>query len=174
MQDITDQRQAGDASRESEARFRDMAEIAGDWFWETDRDLRFTHMSPHVRQLGVEPDFYIGRTYAEIHGKPPGAGHLVELIAMRARKAFSDIERPSQVAPGHWVRMSARPIYGANDQFMGYRGATTDITEYKIAEVSVRESEEKFAAFLRNRMWVWRCKIPMDGGYWSIRPLPTC
>ena len=35
----------------SERRFRDYAEAAADWFWETDADLRFTYMSENVERI---------------------------------------------------------------------------------------------------------------------------
>ena len=34
---------AGGVANDSESRFRDFAEIASDWFWETDEHLRFTY-----------------------------------------------------------------------------------------------------------------------------------
>ncbi len=34
------------AQRESEERFREFAQIAADWFWETDMKQVFTYLSP--------------------------------------------------------------------------------------------------------------------------------
>ena len=41
--DMTDRQNAAEALRQSEQRFRDIAEIASDWFWETDADMRFSY-----------------------------------------------------------------------------------------------------------------------------------
>ncbi len=51
--DITERRRAEDELRASEQRFRDYAQIASDWFWETGPDHTFSHFS------GKPPDWAI-------------------------------------------------------------------------------------------------------------------
>jgi PAS domain S-box-containing protein len=53
LADIEDRRQAEAALRESEQRFRDYAEIASDWFWETGPDHRFAHFSRASSSWGI-------------------------------------------------------------------------------------------------------------------------
>jgi len=51
----------------SEERFRDFAEATADWFWEQDRDFRFTYMSPsNFRISGIPPDHFMGKTRWEV------------------------------------------------------------------------------------------------------------
>ena len=40
--DITVRKKAAEEMKRSEARFRDYAEIASDWYWEQSSDFRFT------------------------------------------------------------------------------------------------------------------------------------
>src|SRR5882757_9302729 len=55
------------ALRRSEQRFRDVAEISGDWIWETDREHRFSYFSKvDARTFGRDPRELLGRTRWEI------------------------------------------------------------------------------------------------------------
>ena len=47
-------------------RIRDFAEIGADWYWETDRDHRFTFMFPGYRRFGQEPNTRIGCVRTEL------------------------------------------------------------------------------------------------------------
>src|SRR4051812_45482018 len=46
--DVTERKRAEEALRESETKFRDYAETASDWFWETDADYRFTVLTDNA------------------------------------------------------------------------------------------------------------------------------
>jgi PAS domain-containing protein len=54
------------ARRDSEARLRDFAETGSDWYWETDRDHRFTYQSEHIRDFGQDPSSRLGRARLEL------------------------------------------------------------------------------------------------------------
>src|SRR3546814_18380928 len=57
---------AAAALQESEARLRDFAAAASDWFWEMDSELRFCFMSERLRDVtGVIPGQTIGQTRQE-------------------------------------------------------------------------------------------------------------
>ena len=47
--------------RESEARFRSLAELASDWYWEQDENGNFTKVSgPVLEMLGIRVDAFVG------------------------------------------------------------------------------------------------------------------
>jgi len=64
--DIEDRKRAEVALRESEQRFRDYAETASDWLWETGPDHRLTRMSSHLSASGLDSSRVIGLTRWEI------------------------------------------------------------------------------------------------------------
>ena len=52
-----------------EARYRDMADLASEWFWELDVDRRFAFVSEGIAEgLGVPAADFIGRRFADLPG----------------------------------------------------------------------------------------------------------
>jgi PAS domain S-box-containing protein len=55
--DITARKQAEEALRKSEQRFRDITENTSEWIWEVDAEGKYTYSSPMVKHLlGYEPE----------------------------------------------------------------------------------------------------------------------
>ena len=126
-----------------EARFRDFAGIASDWLWETDAELRFTYVSANVEAgSGAPAASYIGmrRTdRAALGVDAETARRFAEEMA--ARRPFKDQITRRQRADGSvwYAKASGRPIFAADGTFLGYRGASTNVT----AEVTAREEAEQ-------------------------------
>lgn len=132
---------------EEEQRFKDFAETAADWFWELDADLRFTYLSEHSRKMtGVSPDDLIGSTWQEaLAVRTPETeipAHYFQCLD--SRQPFRDAEFAWICPDGTSIilRNSGKPSIDENDAFRGYRGTTTDVTEYKQAEEALREAKE--------------------------------
>ena len=132
---------------EEEKRFKDFAETAADWFWELDADLRFTYLSEHSRKMtGVSPDELIGSTWQEaLAARAPEAetpAHYFQLLD--SRQPFRDAEFAWLCPDGTSVilRNSGKLSIDENGTCQGYRGTTTDVTEYKQAEEALREAKE--------------------------------
>ncbi len=65
--DMADHLEQRERSRsESEARFRDMAEVSSDWFWETGADHRFTYISQGIHLIGANSSQFIGKRREEL------------------------------------------------------------------------------------------------------------
>ena len=68
QEDITAQKHDREALIESEARFRQVAEMTGEWLWEQDAAGRYIYSSAGVKIiLGYVPEEIIGRSYRELH-----------------------------------------------------------------------------------------------------------
>jgi PAS domain S-box-containing protein len=132
------QRRATEALRESEQRFRDYAETASDWLWETSPDHTFTRVSKERTALGSDPAGRIGLTrwhcatdVEEEHGK--WRAHVAMLEAHQPFRAF--IYR-SAGADGSVVYLSTsgKPLFDTDGRFLGYRGVGSDVTAVIRAE----------------------------------------
>src|SRR5215204_699730 len=76
------------AINESEQRFRDVAETAGDWVYEMDANLRFTYISGRFFEIfPVEPAQVIGKTRQEFAGRELDEPHWKQHYSdLRARR----------------------------------------------------------------------------------------
>lgn len=128
--------------RQSEARFRDLAEQSSDWYWEQDEQFRFTQMSVGVsRKSGIDYSATLGKTRWEL---PIQGVSEAEWAAHRAllerHEPFRDFTYQIHTPDGglRWFAISGRPIFDAAGRFTGYRGTGSDITERKHAEIQLR------------------------------------
>lgn len=139
-------RQAEAATNESRARFRSLTEISSDWYWEQDKDLRFTMVSRGILdRIGIAPECFIGkrRWDADVTWLPEGdwADHKADLAA---RKAFHDFKCACLNKRGelHYLSISGEPVFDDEGDFNGYRGVGQDITLRKTAETKLLEAHQ--------------------------------
>ena len=136
--DITEQHLAHLRLAESERRHAMMAELAADWYWQTDVEHRIEEIGPVALTLMDErADQILGRTRWELY--PDGASE-VEWAAHRAdldaRRPFRGFEFAVRVAGRglRWVAVSGVPRLDAKGECIGYHGVGRDITLKKRAE----------------------------------------
>jgi nitrogen fixation negative regulator NifL len=134
--------------RQSEARFRDLAELSSDWYWEQDEHFRFTEMSVGVSsKSGVDAPSTIGKLRWELPIEGVGEAEWARHRALLERhEPFHDFTYRMRSPDGslRWFVVSGRPIFGPDGRFAGYRGTGKDITERKASEMALRESEERY------------------------------
>lgn len=153
--DITATKEAERRLRESEQRFRDYAETASDWFWETGPDHRVTHISQHSDTV-TTPAGLIGLTRWDI---APDADLEPEKWqrhreALDAHVPFRDLVYRSRDRNGQpiYVRTSGKPFFDADGSFLGYRGVCTDVTaaiRADQAEEALRKAQAELAHVTR-------------------------
>jgi PAS domain S-box-containing protein len=120
------------ALRESEQRFRDYAETASDWLWETGPDHRVTHLSEHASAAGIAAPVTTGELRWEVasdfESEPEKWRQHRETLG--AHLPFRDLVYRTDNRPGSpvYIRTSGKPVFDTNGEFLGYRGVSTDIT----------------------------------------------
>jgi len=125
-----------DALRHADSKFKDFAESASDWLWESDHEHRVTYVSPRFREItGLDPGEYVGRMreelFAPLAGPDVRKKHKDDLEAHRPfRNLF--YEHIDGFGKRRWWRISGKPCYTADGKFAGYRGLGADsTTEYE-------------------------------------------
>jgi PAS domain S-box-containing protein len=154
--DIEDRKRAEVALRESEQRFRDYAETASDWLWETGPDHRMTRISDHLNAVGIVPSRVTGFARWELAADLETAPEKWQLHrAMHdEHRPFRDFVYSAVSSSGSlvYVRTSGKPIFDVNGNFLGYRGTGTDITatiRADHAEQALREAQAELAHVTR-------------------------
>jgi PAS domain S-box-containing protein len=145
--DVTARKRAQEALRESEAKFRDYAESASDWFWETGPDYKFTLLTENA--FGSDAAHRIGTAcwdHALDLETEPEKWRLVR-AGLDSRKPFRDFvycTTGGNGSPMH-VKASGKPVFDAKGEFLGYRGTGTDVT----ATIRAQEEREELTQDLR-------------------------
>jgi two-component system cell cycle sensor histidine kinase PleC len=116
----------------SEARLRDYAETASDWFWETDAGDRFVFLSARLADGGFDPHGWLGRTRQEVAVDADASDdawrrHAVTVAAL---EPFRELTFQAAMRDGtlRYVSLSGRPVRDAAGEFAGYRGVGRDVT----------------------------------------------
>jgi len=154
--DIEDRKRAEEALRESEQRFRDYAETASDWFWETGPDHRVTRVSDHLNAVGIVPSRLTGVPRWDIATdveQEPEKWRLHRAMH-EAHLPFRDFVYSTVSESGSpvYVRSSGKPVFDASGNFLGFRGTGTDITatiRADHAEEALREAQAELAHVTR-------------------------
>ena len=116
--------------RVSEARFRSLAELSSDWYWEQDADHRLTYLSEGLlERSGIAPDRLIGRTWWEVARADPAGDWDALRAALNDREPFQDyvFRHASDGADTLHISISGVPVYDCGI-FVGYRGLGKDVS----------------------------------------------
>jgi PAS domain S-box-containing protein len=117
--------------RESEARYRSLAELASDWYWEQDETGNFTKVSgPVLEMLGIRVDAFVGER--SNHGMTGWNEAEREVLQAKIadRQPFLDFVFSRVNADGSHQRfqVSGEPMFNQSCRFIGYRGIGVELT----------------------------------------------
>jgi PAS domain S-box-containing protein len=160
VEDITERKRAEAALRETQERFRIMADGCPALMWVTDAKGGSEFINRAYRE-------FCGKSSEELAGvkwhlalHPEDAPKYLEACerAVREHTPFRGEVRVRRFdGEWRWFASHAEPRFSADGEFLGHVGLSPDITERKKDEQALRSSEEKFrqlAENLREVFWM--------------------
>ena len=137
IRDVSERNEVERRVRDSEERYRRIAEVSSDWVWEMDAGFRYSYFSAGFQRLtGIDPKFALGKTREKLtkdalHSEA-WRKHRVDVTVGRDFRNF----QYHFLGPDGTRRIfseSGSPIFDERGAVAGYRGTCTDITELEEA-----------------------------------------
>ncbi len=117
--------------QESEARYRSLTELASDWYWEQDENMKFTKVSgPVLDMLGIRVDSISGDASSD----GQFGWNAAELTTLRefiaAKRPFRDFIFTRAMRDGSTQRyqVSGEPMFDETCRCIGYRGIGFEVS----------------------------------------------
>ena len=142
-EDITRRKEVESALAESEERFRQMAEMTGEWLWEQDPNGYYLYSSNAVKQiLGFRQEQIIGKHYTEFL---TAQDQETQQSYAASQQPFYALVNHYQHKNGHEVltESTGLPIINAQGRLLKWRGVDRDITARIHFQEALIESEKR-------------------------------
>ncbi|MBF2025471.1 MAG: PAS domain S-box protein [Oscillatoriales cyanobacterium C42_A2020_001] len=143
-QQEAERKRAEEQLRQSEQRFRDVSEAAGEYLWDIDANGVYTFVTDKTKQVkGYSPDELLGRALFEFMPPEDVAGVQQTLQTAVVQKSSFKLQHRDITPDGEivWEEVNGVPLLDAQGELIGFRGTGLSITERKQAEEALRQSE---------------------------------
>lgn len=140
------------ALAESEERFRQMADLTGEWLWEQNPQGYYIYSSAAVRQiLGCTPEDVVGKHYTALLTSQDQANQQAYATS---QQPFHSMVLHYRHDDGHLVytESSGLPIFDTTGQLLKWRGVDRDITARKYYQDALIESEQRTRLVIENAL----------------------
>lgn len=150
-QDITERKIAEEALKKSEAKYRKIFDNVQDVFYQTDIEGKIIEISPSIKRYsGFSKEELMGQPVENVYMDPEDRPKMLKLILDNGE--ISDYELKLKNINGELVYASvnAHFLFDSNKQPIGIEGSLRDITQKKITEKALEESEGRFRTIFEN------------------------
>jgi PAS domain S-box-containing protein len=144
--DITDRVRTQQELRESEARFRNMADTAPVMIWVSDESKRCIYFNKQWLDFtGRSLEQELGHGWTEGVHRDDYAHCMDVYFSSFDKRVPFEMEYRLRNKDGQyrWILDSATPRFSTDGAFLGYIGSCIDITERKESEVELRKAHEE-------------------------------
>jgi len=142
----TERKRAEEALRESEQRYRQIIETAGEGIWLIDAEGITTYANPRMAEmLGYAVEEMTGHSFYEFmdtKAKAEAEGYFER--RRLGIKEEHDFRFQRKDGSDLWTLLATSPVFDDEQNFLGALGMVTDITERKKMEEALIESELNF------------------------------
>jgi PAS domain S-box-containing protein len=162
--------------RESERKYRLLANNVSDTIWTLDMDENFTYLSPSVERLAeYTPEEAAHLTLSDLL-TPKSLETSRQRIAQRMADGnmeetlLFELELVRKDGSTFWAEVSSTPTTDEEGNITGFLGVTRDISERKKAEEALKESEERLRLALdATNTGLWDMNLKTGQVYQSPR-----
>ncbi|MGB3056640.1 MAG: PAS domain-containing protein, partial [Candidatus Omnitrophota bacterium] len=152
VRDITEQKLAEKALKESEERFQQVVGSTKEWIWEVDKEGLYLYANPKIQEiLGYKPEEVIGKKHFYDMFMPEEKEKLKKkaLEVFARKEPFQEFLNRNMTKIGKiiWLLTNGVPVLDRKGELKGYRGADIDVTELKETEEALRKTIDELQKY---------------------------
>jgi PAS domain S-box-containing protein len=156
VRNITDRKRAEQALRESEQRFRTVADFTYNWESWIAPDGNYHYVSPSCERItGYQAQEFINRTeLLEKIVHPEDRDFYSRHLAgeMESKDPLNlEFRIITRNGSKRWISHTCQPVYGDDGNFLGRRASNRDITEKKRGETALRKAHAELERRVEQR-----------------------
>ncbi len=147
--DVTAEKDAEAALRESEVRFRTLAETAPALIWQNDAAGANLFVNRYfLEYTALSADEIDGEKWRTLVHPDDAKTYVADyMVAVREKRPFHNRNRIRRHdGAWRWFENYAQPLFDEQGRYGGHVGVSTDVTATVEAELSLRESEARYHA----------------------------
>ncbi|MBT9491249.1 MAG: PAS domain S-box protein [Paucibacter sp.] len=138
---------------ERNSRFRGLLSMAADWYWEMNRDYRFTHLAEDTPgKSGLDLQARLGKAPWEIENLGVSDEDMdAHRADLESHRPFHGMVARRRALDGGivYVSISGEPRFDSQGNFRGYWGVGRDVTDEVQAEHTVHATETRYRELFR-------------------------
>ena len=166
--DVSERKLLEEKIRQSEERYRTIIEQMEDGYFEIDLTGKFTYVNEaECRNLGYTHEELIGMTsrqYADEKNRKTLNNLFIEVYKTGIPVKAYDLELVKKDGTKSYDEISVSLIRNSKGESIGFRGIARNVTERKLMEENIRQSEERYRTIIEE-MEEWYFETDLAGKF---------